>query len=1249
MDQTTLLFSEEYSNGERVEMEENVSGDESVEYRYYRQNRFLSIIRYFIYLSSFGMIYLMCRWKVEWNCFFYTKIQDRSISFADYLLIIDKRRNKRTLCKIEWLLINIDEIFPIGCDERKMISNRYSSIFQSINSIKRKKSTTHQLFERNYPYSQLNNDDDDVTDNLNFDEKYLIYYEYENIRYIYDRIKNNYLSAETILEKYESFFNYHQTISDDKESSKKEILLSEYYRELLKMIFNRNELTIPIPSIPTLLIDEVLNPYYIFQIASVILWSLDNYYLYASCIIFISIISIVVSLIETRRQRIAIRDMVSQYDKVKIMRKRLTVNLFPDVMMIEEDEREYDEIIISSVDLVKGDIIILPHNANNLMLFADCVLLDGTATVDESMLTGESTPEIKFAYNFSPRNMKEKMKEEMINKKHILFAGTTLLRCDYYRQLNIRARVIRTGFVTIKGNLVRSILHPDDGSEQSLFKDSTRFITMMFALASIGMVYSVICMKNAGENLRNIILRTLDIITIVVPPALPAAMTIGTYYAQARLKKKRIFSISPSKINRTGKIKLFCFDKTGTLTADGLSFYGVLLPEKDSNKLNKRNIMKTMNKESKEFITYAMATCHTLSWINNKLVGDPLDLCMFNEIEWKLVYSNDVGFDSMEPTLVKCNENSREYLGIARQFPFNSALQRMTTICKLINDVTNKNNTNDYFVFVKGSPEKIIELCELSSVPLNYVKTIKHFYRNGLRLIAFAMKILPDHSWNDVQTMERYKIETNLKFLGLLCLENPLKEESEPIIQQLYAAAIPSVMVTGDSLETAVYVADRCQILREVDEDIYRIELYNNTLKFTKIHLNVKNEEDIDNLSNGDDIRMKEKHDNMSISSMDNDHVLNEKSIIFVLDGMTFSHIINFSSKFLQYQILTRIRVMARMSPDEKKLFIDRLKLLDYVVGMCGDGANDCGALKAADAGISLSESEASIAAPFTCKRNNIICCVDLICEGRASLTTTYAVFKYMALYSIIQFVSILILYTYRRNLSDTQFLYIDLIIVTLIAIFMGRQGATNKLIIRRPSGSLMSIENVSSIMFQVLIVILIQIAGIEHLLIQNWYFKETGHSKDGDVLHKSLETTTIFLLTSFQYIIVATIFSRGHPYREPIYRNYCLIITLIFLIFASIYLLLFPYSMIHSFFNIHELIFHKNKRIFRFHLFSFVIAHLISAFLIENYLISQPFFKRFISKIKGKTHFRNRYKRILNNEDNVRQMKQIIQFNTTQ
>ena len=57
---------------------------------------------------------------------------------------------------------------------------------------------------------------------------------------------------------------------------------------------------------------------------------------------------------------------------------------------------------------------------------------------------------------------------------------------------------------------------------------------------------------------------------------------------------------------------------------------------------------------------------------------------------------------------------------------------------------------------------------------------------------------------------------------------------------------------------------------------------------------------------------------------------------------------------------------------------------------MCGDGANDCGALKTADVGISLSDAEASIAAPFTSKIQDIRCVVKVLREGRAALVTSF-------------------------------------------------------------------------------------------------------------------------------------------------------------------------------------------------------------------------------------------------------------------
>lgn len=77
--------------------------------------------------------------------------------------------------------------------------------------------------------------------------------------------------------------------------------------------------------------------------------------------------------------------------------------------------------------------------------------------------------------------------------------------------------------------------------------------------------------------------------------------------------------------------------------------------------------------------------------------------------------------------------------------------------------------------------------------------------------------------------------------------------------------------------------------------------------------------------------------------------------------------------------MLVRGKIFARMSPDEKHELVEKLQSIGYCCGFCGDGANDCGALKAADVGISLSEAEASVAAPFTSRVFDIRCVPDVI------------------------------------------------------------------------------------------------------------------------------------------------------------------------------------------------------------------------------------------------------------------------------
>jgi magnesium-transporting ATPase (P-type) len=176
-------------------------------------------------------------------------------------------------------------------------------------------------------------------------------------------------------------------------------------------------------------------------------------------------------------------------------------------------------------------------------------------------------------------------------------------------------------------------------------------------------------------------------------------------------------------------------------------------------------------------------------------------------------------------------------------------------------------------------------------------------------------------------------------------------------------------------------------------------------------------------------------------------------------------------------QFIRAARVFARCSPLHKQTLVTSLALnLPATVAFCGDGANDCGALKAAHVGLSLSDAESSIAAPFTSSTKSVHAMVDLIREGRAALVSSVAAFKFMALYSLTQLISVLRLYEVNATLTDGMFLWVDLFLVLPFVVTMAQTAAASRLTRLRPQGRLVSPSVLASVIGHLLLVIFYQV-----------------------------------------------------------------------------------------------------------------------------------------------------------------------------
>jgi cation-transporting ATPase 13A3/4/5 len=1097
--------------------------------------------------------------------------------------------------------------------------------------------------------------------------------------------------------------------------------LTDDEREYQANIYGECNLNFYIRSFLETVYDNMCDFFFFFQVFCLVLWCITDFMIYAAVVAALVVYNLIDSSLEIRRNLLNIRKM-SKYS--------IDINLYQKNKIKE----------ISSETLVPGDIFELP--ADGTAVPCDCILLSGSVIVNEAMLTGESTPIIKAHLPLS----EDRFNYEA-NTKHMLFSGTKIVQKRPENKKPILCLCYATGFNTVRGNLIRSVLYPTEG-DTSFMRDSINVLKIVCGIFIVGFFFILPKKiktlfsgnkKSMLEAIFSLLGEICDLLTQAVPPELPLCLGICLGIAQKRCKGKHILCINKEKINSAGKIKVCVFDKTGTLTEDHLDIYAyvpitVNANDDINNEENKNFVfgketksVKEMAKRSYEYykdklknpanksaikemdqlFIECLACCQGATKVNNKLIGDPIDVEMFEATGWTLVEEagDPENYNPKIPTFVRPKEEqslteklapykgrmddievaeeidnimTNHYeLGIMRRFDFESKLQRMSSIVKSLTGTS-------FMCYCKGSPEKISELCQNNTLPDNFTEVLNRYTSQGFRVLALSCKVM-QMTYDQAIEIPRELAEKDLIFLGLLIVQNQLKEATSGILKSLSEKGHLRVrMATGDNILTAICVSRKsnlippdsivysCDIEEEVvnddkdindedDNEYNRSGIQKEKKKIKKLKWNTVesfkdfgNEEEaqiiprkisindeetlnkalnvlipqeidedndiIDTATNkisaassnkkSVKIDMTEEYNNINIDLNDIPFTKkDDENIIIAISGKTFEMLYYMNQKYESQNdgddfgsimsrntqremspeklslrpfheafrlILRYCSVYARCSPDNKTQLVQSLQKEGFQVLMCGDGANDCGALKAADVGVSLSQEEASIAAPFTSTNPDITCIIDVLNQGKCALVTSVEIFKYMIAFSLTEFIAMSLMMFRDNFLTDFESIVIDCFITLPLCTFLPMTEAYETFNYHRPFSTLASFPVFISVFFQVVLNGLFQFFG--YFLMDHFFpitneknipiYRKCKTIEDNEEKQKPcLDNSMVFYVSFCQYLFVGLVLITAAPFKKRIYTNIPLflfvIVCFIYVFYIIIYNDKFSYNRI--------------------------------------------------------------------------------------
>ena len=602
--------------------------------------------------------------------------------------------------------------------------------------------------------------------------------------------------------------------------------------------------------------------------------------------------------------------------------------------------------------LLPGDLVSVGRTKEDSGVACDMILVEGSAIVNEAMLSGESTPLLKDSVQLRPADAT--LEPEGLDKNAFLYGGTKVLQITHGNSEEQRPKlasgvpappddgamaiVVKTGFETSQGSLVRTMIYSTErvsanNAEALLFI----LFLLIFAIAASWYVWDEGVKKDRKRS--KLLLDCVLIVTSVVPPELPMELSLAVNTSLAALSRYAIYCTEPFRIPFAGRVDVACFDKTGTLTGEdlvvegiaglGLDRSGTDTPrEKDGAHSHITPVLQAGLET-----TLVLATAHALVKLDEgDVVGDPMEKATLTSLGWTLGKNDTLTSKHMTHVKGAAATNSNT-VQIKRRFQFSSALKRQSSVATVtvLHPETGK-KIRSTFVGVKGAPETIMKM--LVKVPADYEETFKYFTRKGSRVLALAYRHLStdqELGSGKINELKREKVEAQLNFAGFLVLHCPLKDDAKSSVQMLNESSHRVVMITGDNPLTAVHVAREVEI---VDRDV--------------LILDAPEHDD-----SGEKLVWRSVDDLISIP-VDPTKPLDQK----IIDNNDLCVTGYALSKFKDQAALPSIYryawVYARVSPKQKEEILMGLKNLGYHTLMAGDGTNDVGALKQAHIGVAL-------------------------------------------------------------------------------------------------------------------------------------------------------------------------------------------------------------------------------------------------------------------------------------------------------